>query len=260
IPVPVFDEAARLALTTSQVQPGDVAIQASPAGTWMLKDPDPSDPDSWVAFVTPESPVQSVNGQTGTVVLGKGDVGLGSVDNTPDAAKPVSSAQQTALDGKVPTTRTIASGTGLSGGGDLTVNRTLAVQYGVTSGTACQGNDSRLSDARTPTAHTHAATDITSGTLDTARIPNLAASKITSGTLDSARLPAITSAMITDGTIVDADINASAAIAKSKLASDVQTSLGKADTASQLVVTKVANEAAWSSGPKTSGVLYYWTA
>ena len=32
---------------------------------------------------------------------------------------------------------------------------TLAVQYGTTAGTACQGNDSRLSDARTPTAHTH---------------------------------------------------------------------------------------------------------
>jgi hypothetical protein len=35
---------------------------------------------------------------------------------------------------------------------------TLAVQYGTTAGTACQGNDARLSDARTPTAHksTHA--------------------------------------------------------------------------------------------------------
>lgn len=39
-------------------------------------------------------------------------------------------------------------------------------------------------------SHTHAASDIVSGTLDTARIPDLAASKITSGTFNAARLPA----------------------------------------------------------------------
>lgn len=39
--------------------------------------------------------------------------------------------------------------------------------------------------------------------------------------------------MITDGTIVNADINASAAIVATKLAAGVQTSLGKADTATQ---------------------------
>jgi len=58
-----------------------------------------------------------------------------------------------ALDGKTPTTRTITAGTGLTGGGNLTADRTLAVSYGTTSGTAAQGNDSRLSDSRTPTAH-----------------------------------------------------------------------------------------------------------
>lgn len=31
----------------------------------------------------------------------------------------------------------------------------LAVQFGTASGTACQGNDSRLADSRTPTAHAH---------------------------------------------------------------------------------------------------------
>ena len=32
---------------------------------------------------------------------------------------------------------------------------TVSVTYGTTAGTACQGNDSRLSDARTPTSHVH---------------------------------------------------------------------------------------------------------
>ena len=41
--------------------------------------------------------VDSVAGKTGVVVLVKADVGLGSVDNTSDANKPVSTAQQAAL-------------------------------------------------------------------------------------------------------------------------------------------------------------------
>lgn len=41
--------------------------------------------------------VTSVAGKTGAVTLVKGDVGLGNVDNTADSAKPVSTAQQTAL-------------------------------------------------------------------------------------------------------------------------------------------------------------------
>lgn len=41
------------------------------------------------------------------VTISKSDVGLGNVDNTSDAGKPISTATQTALDGKVPTTRKV---------------------------------------------------------------------------------------------------------------------------------------------------------
>ena len=51
---------------------------------------------------------------------------------------------------KVPTSRTITAGTGLSGGGSLSANRTINVSFGSTAGTVCQGNDPRLSDARVP--------------------------------------------------------------------------------------------------------------
>ena len=44
------------------------------------------------------APVQSVAGKSGVVVLAKADVGLGNVDNTSDASKPISTAVQTALD------------------------------------------------------------------------------------------------------------------------------------------------------------------
>lgn len=48
------------------------------------------------ASATAFAPVTSVAGRTGAIVLTKDDVGLESVDNTPDAAKPVSSAQAAA--------------------------------------------------------------------------------------------------------------------------------------------------------------------
>lgn len=44
--------------------------------------------------------VDSVNGLTGVVVLTKSNIGLGNVDNTSDANKPISTATQTALDAK----------------------------------------------------------------------------------------------------------------------------------------------------------------
>ena len=39
-------------------------------------------------------------------------------------------------------------------------NTAFNKNFGITPGTVCQGNDSRLSDARTPTAHTHAVSDV----------------------------------------------------------------------------------------------------
>ena len=54
-----------------------------------------------ITQIKAQSPVQSVNSNIGVVVLTKTDIGLSNVDNTSDANKPVSTAQQTALDGKV---------------------------------------------------------------------------------------------------------------------------------------------------------------
>ena len=46
------------------------------------------------------APVTSVNNKTGAVTLAKGDVGLGNVDNTSDANKPISNATKAALNDK----------------------------------------------------------------------------------------------------------------------------------------------------------------
>ena len=60
----------------------------------------------------------------------------------------------------IPTLTSVTAGTGLSGGA-ITTSGTISVNYGTTATTACVGNDTRLSDARTPTAHNQAETTIT---------------------------------------------------------------------------------------------------
>jgi len=132
-----------------------------------------------------------------TITAGNGLTGGGSLTTnrtlslgTPSTISPnttnnVTSTSHThAVSGLVPSTREIEAGTGLTGGGDLSVDRTLSVNFGTTAGTVCEGNDSRLSNARPPTAHNHAAGDlpstytlldhfINSGEIETAQIAGI---------------------------------------------------------------------------------------
>lgn len=57
----------------------------------------------------------------------KAQVGLGNVDNTSDLNKPISTATQSALNLKANSNISISAGTALTGGGDLTASRTLAL-------------------------------------------------------------------------------------------------------------------------------------
>lgn len=77
--------------------------------------------------------VTSVAGKTGAVALVKGDVGLGNVDNTADTAKPISTAQQAALDAKQATSA-----------------------KGVANGYASLGADGKVPTAQLPAASTAA--------------------------------------------------------------------------------------------------------
>lgn len=95
-------------------------------------------------------------------------------------------------------------------------------------------------------------------------IPNLAATKITSGTLADARLSAnvsllgqtIESAEITDGTIVNIDINASAAIAQSKIANLTTDLAAKADEAITISTGNALSGGGDLSANRTFNVLY----
>jgi hypothetical protein len=87
--------------------------------------------------------------------------------------------------GGVPETRQINTTPPLQGGGDLSANRTLSIDDATTgqkgavqlaannevaAGKACNAADPRLSNARTPTAHTHDAAAIVSGLMTQARL------------------------------------------------------------------------------------------
>lgn len=87
--VVVSSQAAMLALTTAQVQPGDLAVRTDGAGTFILTATDPSVLSNWTRLNAPTDAVVSVNGQTGTVTLGPTDVGA-------DATGAASAAQTAA--------------------------------------------------------------------------------------------------------------------------------------------------------------------
>ncbi|ASR80576.1 minor tail protein [Arthrobacter phage Jordan] len=99
---PVASQAAMLALTA---QRGDMAIRSDNGRTYVLSSDSPATLADWKEIMA-AGQVQSVAGKTGVVVLVKADVGLDLVDNTSDLAKPISTATQTALNGKANTAHT----------------------------------------------------------------------------------------------------------------------------------------------------------
>lgn len=76
-------------------QLGDYAIVGGSDTVWLWDD----ETNAWINS-TEQGVVISVNGRTGEVILTKTDVGLSNVDNTSDIDKPISTAQQAALDAK----------------------------------------------------------------------------------------------------------------------------------------------------------------
>lgn len=94
--------------------------------TWNSKEP----------AIAPGVVAQYWRGDKSWQTLDKNAVGLGNVDNTSDTNKPVSVAQQLALNAKADKATTISAGAGLTGGGDLSANRTLALgNSGAAAGT-----------------------------------------------------------------------------------------------------------------------------
>ena len=136
---PVADQAAMLALTA---QRGDMAIRTDNGRTYVLSTDSPATLADWKEVMA-AGQVQSVAGKTGVVALAKADVGLSNVDNTSDANKPVSTAQQTALNAKAPLASPAFTGT----------------PTGITKTHVGLGNVDNTSDANKPVSTAQAAED-----------------------------------------------------------------------------------------------------
>ena len=105
----VASDADMIALSSATV--GSIAIRTDVNKNYVLSALPASTLGNWVELLTPAAPVQTVNGYTGVVSISKSDIGLGNVDNTTDAAKPVSTATQAALDLKLDASKVgVASG------------------------------------------------------------------------------------------------------------------------------------------------------
>jgi hypothetical protein len=71
----------------------------------------------------------------------------GLVQLAGDLAGTATSPTVPGLATKVNTSTTVSAGTGLTGGGDLSTNRTLSANFGTTAGTIAAGDDSRITGA-----------------------------------------------------------------------------------------------------------------
>lgn len=72
-------------------------------------------------------------------------------------------------------TRLVSTGSGLTGGGDLSADRTLAADFGSGAGKVTQGNDARLSDTRTPTDNSVSTVKLQDDAVTYAKLQNLSA-------------------------------------------------------------------------------------
>lgn len=140
------------------------------------------------------APVTSVAGRTGAITVTKADIGLANVDNTADSAKPVSTAVQTALNGKANSSHAhaISDVTDLQttldtklSAGDLT---SYATTTDLTSGLAGKADISELSNYATTTALTVGLSD----KADTSSLSAVATSGSYADLSDQPNIPNIT--------------------------------------------------------------------
>jgi hypothetical protein len=102
-------QADMLALSSAVV--GSVVIRTDVNKNYVLAAVPATTLANWIELLTPAPPVQTVNGMSGSVSLTKASIGLGNVDNTSDANKPISTLTQNALNLKAPLASPTFTGT-----------------------------------------------------------------------------------------------------------------------------------------------------
>lgn len=88
-----------------------------------------------IAWATPASAADATTSSKGIVQLAGDLAGTAASPTVPGLANKANSSV------------TITAGTGLTGGGNLTTNRTLSANFGTTTGTIAEGDDNRITGA-----------------------------------------------------------------------------------------------------------------
>ena len=104
-------------------------------------------------------------GKIDASMIDDGDISYNNIADVPSSFTPSAHASTHATGG----TDAIAP-SDIGAEPAFTKNTAHNKNFGTAAGTVCEGDDSRLSDARTPVSHNHAASEITSGTLADARV------------------------------------------------------------------------------------------
>ncbi|MCP4808291.1 MAG: hypothetical protein GY884_23365, partial [Proteobacteria bacterium] len=229
--------ASQAAQTALSGEVGDWCIRTDESKTYIISANDGSTYSDWTQIATPSAPVDSVNGQTGVVVLGPTDVGAAPTSHTHVLADVTDAGTAASFD---------APASGDAGSGELV-----------------KGDDSRLSDARTPVSHTHTLSEVTdSGTaaaLDVAASGDAGSGEVVKGDdsrLSDARTPVSHTHVLADvtdaGTGAALDIAASGDAASGELVkgddsrlTDARTPVSHTHTASEVTdfVTEARSEA-----------------
>lgn len=154
---------------------GTGSVTSVTAGTGLSASPNPITTSGTISLSTP---VSLLNGGTGASLSDPGFDRILYWDENEDQVTWLtvgsgleidSGALQTVGSGTI---TEISQGSGIICTPDpITDTGTISADFGSISGKVCEGDDPRLSDTRDPNAHEHSAADITSGTLDTARMP-----------------------------------------------------------------------------------------
>lgn len=159
--------------------------------------------DGKEATISAGTTAQYWRGDKSWQTLDKAAVGLTNVDNTSDANKPVSTATQTALDGKVDDTLSVSGADSITGGGALSTDRSLSL----VGDAAAPGNNQYYGTNGTGTKGYHAlpAGDPTMGGDLSGTASN---AQLTAGSVDSTELAngSVTDTKLADDSVTEAKL------------------------------------------------------
>lgn len=112
--------------------------------------------NAMTGYSKPTSASAIAVGDSLNAAMGKLEYKVDAAQTAANNAKDIANGKWAAVDASTSAKGIMKVGTGLEAS-----SGTVSVKYGSAAGTACQGNDSRLNDARTPKAHTHVSSDVT---------------------------------------------------------------------------------------------------